>query len=95
VDTGQTTDEERARFRKQAVEWLEAELQDYAKLLDGKKPQDICSVRKRLRNWQNEPDLAGLRDSVALSRLPDDECQACKRLWHEVDTLLGRTASDF
>src|SRR5262249_22453961 len=61
ADAGQTTDEDRAHFRKQAVEWLEAELQECAKLLDGKKPLDILAVRKRLRNWQNDPDLKGLQ----------------------------------
>jgi serine/threonine protein kinase/Tfp pilus assembly protein PilF len=95
VDCGQTTDEDRARLRRQALEWLRADLQDYAKLLDGQKPMDIRFVRKRLRNWQNDPDLNGLRDSVAQARLADDECQACKQLWNEVESLLGRTAADF
>jgi hypothetical protein len=36
------------------------------------------------------PDLAGLRDEVALAKLPVDEQKACRALWAEVDALLKK-----
>ncbi len=94
ADAGQTTDEERARWRKQAVEWLRADLQGYARLLEGKKPADVRAIQRRLRHWQADPDLSGLRDAAALPQLADGEKQACRRLWHEAEALLGRAAGD-
>jgi hypothetical protein len=73
------------------VEWLRADLREYSRLL----AEDRRALRKQLRHRQSDPDHEGLRDSLALSRLSDDECQACKQLWHEVEALLNRAATDF
>jgi serine/threonine-protein kinase len=89
-DAGQLDDEGRTRWRKQAVEWLRADLTAYGNLLEGDEPGDLRLARQRLRHWQRDPDLAGLRDPAALARLPADERQACERLWAEVRVLLAR-----
>jgi hypothetical protein len=34
--------------------------------------------------------LAGLRDEAALAKLPEDEQEACRALWAEVDALLTK-----
>jgi hypothetical protein len=41
-----------------------------------------------MRHWQADPDLAGLRDAVALARLPEGEQAACRDLWARVSSLL-------
>jgi hypothetical protein len=39
-------------------------------------------------HWQQDSDLAGLRDPDAVARLPADERQACQQLWADVAALL-------
>jgi hypothetical protein len=41
-----------------------------------------------LQHWQQDTDLAGLRDGAAVARLPADERQACQQLWADVAELL-------
>jgi tetratricopeptide (TPR) repeat protein len=83
--------DERARWRQQAVEWLRADLRAYGKLLEGGQSRNQQRVRQRLLDWQGDPSLAGLRDPAALARLPASEQQACKQLWAEVQALLAKT----
>ena len=44
-------------------------------------------VQKTLQHWQQDTDLAGIRDAAALVNLPADEQQACTRLWADVAAL--------
>jgi tetratricopeptide (TPR) repeat protein len=84
-------DKERATLRRQALDWLKADLAAWTKLLDKGAPQARSLVQRRLRHWQKDPDLAGLRDPDALARLPQDQRQAWGRLWADVADLLKRT----
>jgi tetratricopeptide (TPR) repeat protein len=90
ADAGRLGDAERVRWRQQALGWLRADLAAYGRLLEGGRARDSRRVRQRLRGWQGDPDLAGLRDPAALARLPDGEREACRRLWAEVQALLTR-----
>jgi serine/threonine-protein kinase len=89
-DAGQLDDEGLTRWRKQAVEWLRADLTAYGNLVEGGEPEDLRLARQRMRHWQRDPDLDGLRDPAALARLPAVDRQACQRLWAEVRVLLAR-----
>jgi hypothetical protein len=40
--------------------------------------------------WQDEPDLAGLREPARLKMLAADERKGCLDLWAEVGTVLAR-----
>jgi hypothetical protein len=44
-------------------------------------------LRQQLTHWQNETDLASVRDPETLSKLPDDERAAWRRLWEGVAAL--------
>jgi serine/threonine protein kinase/Flp pilus assembly protein TadD len=90
ADAGPLSDQERARWRKQALDWLRADLAANAKLLEGHRPQDRRLVGQRLRHWQGDPDLAGLRDPAALAALPAGERESCQQFWAEVQALLAR-----
>jgi tetratricopeptide (TPR) repeat protein len=92
ADAGQLDDQERRRWRRQALQWLRADLAAYSKLLAGGQAEDRRLVRRRLRGWQSERDLVGLRDPTAVARLPADEQQACRQLWAEVVALLSAAA---
>jgi hypothetical protein len=75
------------------LDWLRADLTAYGRLLESGKPDDRRLVWQRLRHWQGDRDLAGLRDRAAVARLPADEREACRQLWAEVQALLN--GSDF
>jgi hypothetical protein len=87
-DGSQLDDRERARLRKQALDWLRADLTKYAKKLETGKPEDRAAVQDALRKWQEEPDLASIRDAAALALLPAEEKDAFSRLWTDLADLL-------
>jgi tetratricopeptide (TPR) repeat protein len=89
-DAGRLNDQERRHWRKQARQWLRAELAAFGKRLESAGPKDRQLVQRRLRQWQRDRDLAGLRDAAAVARLPAEEREACEQLWAEVEALLGR-----
>jgi serine/threonine-protein kinase len=81
---------ERARWLKQAREWLRAELAAWARLLDD--PTVARGVvRKALTRWRQDPDLACVRDPGELNKLAADERKEYLALWTEVGAVLART----
>src|SRR5262249_27545777 len=88
-DAGTMDARERALFRRQALTWLRAELDQVARLAGGGDRADAL-VRQTLKRWQADPDLAGLRDPDALARLPQAEREACRRFWDDVAGLSDR-----
>jgi hypothetical protein len=87
-DAGKLDDKERTRLRRQALDWLKADLALRTRQLETGKPADRAAVQKSLHHWQKVPDLAGLRDADALGRLSVEERQACASLWADVAALL-------
>jgi serine/threonine-protein kinase len=81
---------QRPRWRQQALEWLRDDLRLWSGHLDSDTPQARDRVRRKLRQWERDPALAGLRDPGGLAGLPAAEREACRRLWAEVDALLER-----
>jgi dipeptidyl aminopeptidase/acylaminoacyl peptidase len=79
---------ERAHWHRQALEWLQADLAAYRKLLEGAKLQNLRVVRKRLQDWQADAALAAVRDSKMLGELPVEEREAWRKLWTDVKELL-------
>jgi thiol-disulfide isomerase/thioredoxin len=43
-----------------------------------------------LRRWQEDRDLAGIRDAAALTKLPAEERAACTQLWADVAALVQK-----
>jgi serine/threonine-protein kinase len=82
----------RARLRGQALDWLQTERADWAKVLDADGAQAHSVVTKNLRHWQADADLAGVRDRDALAKLPADERRAWEALWVDVAALVNRAA---
>jgi hypothetical protein len=54
--------------------------------------QDILMAidQQTLRHWQEDTDLAGIREAAALAKLPAAEQAACHALWADVAALLGK-----
>ena len=89
-DASSLDDAARARWRRQALDWLRADLVRWTKRLEDGTAPVRAEVRKTLGHWRNDPDLAGLRDKAQLSQLPKPEREQCWKLWAEVDALLAR-----
>jgi serine/threonine-protein kinase len=80
----------RARLRRQARDWLRADLAAWRKRAED--PNALPAVRKALQHWQKDTDLAGVREPSALTRLPEAERHAWQQLWQDVQALLDQVA---
>ena len=85
---------DRTRWRKQAIDWLKADLAYWAKHVETGTSQDRSSIAVTLQHWKSDPDLAGIRDEVALGKLREDEQKAWRALWAEVDALVKKARGD-
>ena len=85
-------DPERARLRTLALGWLRDDLAAWSKRLDGGKPANLALVAGKMRHWQQDADLAAVRDADALAKLPETERAEWLKLWQDVEALLKRTA---
>jgi tetratricopeptide (TPR) repeat protein len=94
-DAAQLDDAERGRWRQQALDWLRADLTLMGKQLEGDKPRKVrVELQGRLRDWQQDPDFAGVRDEAALAKLPEKERQAWQQFWADVQQLLDRAGAN-
>jgi serine/threonine-protein kinase len=84
----------RAKLRQQALVWLRADLAACTEHLAGKDAQAPALVRQRLRHWQEDPDLRGVRGDKALTELPAGERQAWAELWADVAALLQKAEAN-
>jgi roadblock/LC7 domain-containing protein len=89
-DSAPLDPEDRARWRKQAVLWLRADLALWQKRLADRAPESRAAVQQRYLQCRRNPDLAGIRDAAALAKLPAEEQAACKKLWADVAALLEK-----
>jgi serine/threonine-protein kinase len=82
----------KARWRRQALDWLRADL-SFGKLLLLQTSLPVVKqvVTLRLRRWKVEPDLASVRDAAALDELPEADHRAWRDFWAEVDALIGQS----
>jgi Tfp pilus assembly protein PilF len=78
----------RARLRGQALGWLRADLALWQKQADSGKADSRVAAQRALRHWQQDADLAGVRDRQALAALPAEEPAEWEKLWADVADLL-------
>jgi serine/threonine-protein kinase len=81
---------ERARWRRQARDWLRADLDSMKKLLGGDGPASREYLIRSLVRWALDPALAVLHDPAELERLTPAERQECRDLWRDHDALFRR-----
>jgi serine/threonine-protein kinase len=88
----------KARWRKQALVWLTADLAAWSKVIAAGQPEARQSVLRTVEHWRADPDLAGVREPDVLSRLPGLEQNDWQGLWERVDALLqapnGQSSND-
>src|SRR5262249_17923131 len=93
-DGARLDEPERARLRRQAREWLDAERGAGAALVESGKQDAVAAVARGLGYWRQDPAPAGVRDKDALEKLPAEEGAAWRKLWAEVDALHRKAAGD-
>jgi hypothetical protein len=75
-DAMKLADEEQARLRQQALDWLRADLAAWSKVVGDGTPQTRRRMAMALQWWQTTKVLASLRDRAALDKLPAAERDA-------------------
>ncbi len=68
----------KAHWRKQAIDWLKADLAFWSKQVEASPQQARAAVAQTLQHWKADTDLAGIREGTALAKLPEDERKACR-----------------
>jgi tetratricopeptide (TPR) repeat protein/tRNA A-37 threonylcarbamoyl transferase component Bud32 len=82
---------QRSRLRRQALAWLRADLSAWHDLLQKTPKQAQSFAGQTVRHWQQDTDLAGVRDQAGLAKLPERERQEWAKLWADVAALLVRS----
>jgi tRNA A-37 threonylcarbamoyl transferase component Bud32/tetratricopeptide (TPR) repeat protein len=85
-DPAKPDDAERARLRRQALDWLKADLAAWARQAAVGKPP---GGRNGPSWWQQDPDLAGVRVAAGLALLPAAERPEWRQFWAEVAAQLA------
>jgi len=98
-DATDLDDVQKSLWRRQALDWLRADLTLWTKLLE----QPPANLRMNLRlksvpktlqqlltHWQKDTDFAGVRGPASLAKLPVAERQAWGQFWRDVEMMLSR-----
>ncbi len=81
---------EGARLRRQALDWLRVDLEARRLLLEKYAAKAGPPLRSQMQHWLANPDFAGVRGPEALAKLPEPERQPWQALWADVAELLKR-----
>jgi serine/threonine-protein kinase len=88
-DADKLTDALRAEFRKQALDWLRADLDAWHGLLHKDRDKVRPVVTRRMREWLRDPDFNGVRGADSLGKLPEAERERWRGLWADVAAVAG------
>jgi superkiller protein 3 len=88
-DAGKLDNQEQVRLRRQALDWLRADLAGWQKRLQKEPAQARAVVVQQMHHWQEDGDFAGVR-GTALGRIPATERHAWQQLWDDVAVLLAQ-----
>ena len=80
----------RADLRRQALNWLRADLTLRTRLVESGTPTDRAAALQYLLQWPADVDLAAVRDAAALAKLPEAERKQWQALWSEGNALLRK-----
>ena len=83
--------DDRARWRRQARDWLNAEITAQEILVDT--PAATRPSRSSLLSVRDDPEYSLLRDAAQWSKFDADEQAQWLSLWRDIDRLLARIDS--
>ena len=90
-DADSLDEEGRARWRKQARDWLRADLEESKRLSKSAKNGLQGFLKDRLKNWLTDPDLSALQDRDVCKGLLPAEQNEFQRLCDELRVLADQT----
>jgi serine/threonine-protein kinase len=80
----------RGRLRRQALDWLRADLSAWVRLHENEPDKVWQVIAQNLQHWLEDPDLARERGPQVLSMLPESERRPWQKLWDDVADTLTR-----
>jgi hypothetical protein len=89
-DADKLDPKERESLRRQARDWLRADLAQRARVLEGGRPADGAAVQQQMEHWRRDADLSGVRDADFLDRLGTEDRKEWQQLWADVTALLDK-----
>jgi Flp pilus assembly protein TadD len=89
-DADRLDEHEKARLRRQALNWLQADLAVLSRQAQTRLAPARAAVQQVLRMWQRDARLTGVRDPAALAKRPEEEREEWRKLWREVEMVLAR-----
>jgi tetratricopeptide (TPR) repeat protein len=89
-DADKLDDKERARLRRQALDWLCADLEAQGRRLAKEPARAAANVARNLQHWLANPDFGGMREPEQLAKLPPEEQEEWGRLWGQVAQQAAR-----
>jgi WD40 repeat protein/Flp pilus assembly protein TadD/tRNA A-37 threonylcarbamoyl transferase component Bud32 len=81
-------DEEKARWRKQACDWLRADLETWRGMLGKGSRNGAAAVADKLELWLKDDDFRTVRGAKALATLPEAERRGWEKLWADVADMV-------
>jgi tetratricopeptide (TPR) repeat protein len=90
-DADRLDGKERAGLRRQALDWLRADLAAWGRLLEKEPDKTGPALAKTMQHLQQDSDFTGVRGPEALAKLPEAERQEWQKLWADVGDMLERT----
>ena len=88
-----TAESDRPPLRRQARDWLQADLDTYTQQVKNGKSALIFQAADRLAHWQTDPDFIGVRDAKSLTKLPNPSKPSGASSGPNVDQLLKQARS--
>jgi tetratricopeptide (TPR) repeat protein len=89
-DAGGLDEKERSRLRRQALDWLRADLVAWQGDLEKKPTKARRDIVQQMLHWLADRDFTGVRGEAALAKLPEAERAAWRRLWADVAQTLSK-----
>jgi len=82
--------EDRARWRRLAIQWLHEELAAIESTLAQSSVQSRSQTMQRLMKWSSERDFAGIRDPAPLENMSQEERQSCLAVWLKLSNVIAK-----
>src|SRR4029077_15617790 len=89
-DADQSDAKERVRLRRQALDWLRADLVAWGRLQEKEPDKNAPVLTKTMQHWQQDSDFAGVRGPEALAKLPEAERLEWQKLWADVEETMKK-----
>jgi tetratricopeptide (TPR) repeat protein len=93
-DAGQLSASERTGLRKQALAWLQADLEAWRQRLEKEPASARPAVLAQLDHWEHDLDFSSVRGAAALARLPESERRGWQKLWDDVAAVLVKARGE-